>query len=296
MKRFSLLKSIFGIFGGGAALAAIPRSEVIAQEHPPGSGHFVLLLADDLKAVRAEVFNDLVVKGGIDASAKTYAAVIGTSDARHGVEGHSTLVSGVLGTSKNGPGVTGQTASSSEPGILGIGHRAALFEGNVGVNGIFAVHGFKSFKIDHPLDPSGAYLSHASIESSEVLNLYSGNCVLDARGKAEVILPRWFEALNEDFRYQLSSIGAPNPNVYVKRPVGHGSFAIAGGTPRSTISWQITGKRRDAWVKDHPLVVEEPKTAAERGTYLHPESFGQPQEKSLMWRQFPEYMRRDTLH
>lgn len=31
-------------------------------------------------------------------------------------------------------------------------------------------------------------------------------------GKASVEMPSWFDALNRDFRYQLTPIGAPGPN------------------------------------------------------------------------------------
>ena len=39
-------------------------------------------------------------------------------------------------------------------------------------------------------------------------NIYDGVVTLDVYGEAEVQLPAWFEALNTDFRYQLTAIGA----------------------------------------------------------------------------------------
>ena len=69
--------------------------------------------------------------------------------------------------------------------------------------------GTKDFLIDHPLDPTNKYLYHAAIESSEVLNQYSGNLVLDGKGEGQVEFPEWFAAINEDFRYQLTAVGAP---------------------------------------------------------------------------------------
>jgi hypothetical protein len=91
---------------------------------------------------------------------------------------------------------------------------AGLFRGNVEINGSLSVFGVgsagnitatgtKNFKIDHPLDPENKYLLHASVESSEVLNIYSGNTLTDAKGETIVTLPEWFEALNRDVRYQL---------------------------------------------------------------------------------------------
>jgi hypothetical protein len=54
---------------------------------------------------------------------------------------------------------------------------------------------------------------------------------LDDNGEAVVTLPDWVEALNEDFRYQLTCIGGAAP-VYVAQEVSEGNFRIAGGSPR----------------------------------------------------------------
>jgi len=40
-------------------------------------------------------------------------------------------------------------------------------------------------------------------------NIYDGVTVLDENGEAEITLPDWFSALNKDFSYQLTAIGAP---------------------------------------------------------------------------------------
>lgn len=65
----------------------------------------------------------------------------------------------------------------------------------------------KNFKIDDPLDPANKYLVHSSVESSEMLNIYSGNVTTDGSGSATVTLPAWFASENGDFRYQLTTIG-----------------------------------------------------------------------------------------
>ena len=90
------------------------------------------------------------------------------------------------------------------------------------VAGNLLVGGNKNFRIDDPLDPANKYLFHAAIESSEVLNLYSGNIVLDASGEAIIQLPAWFEVVNKDFRYQLTSIGAPGRDLYIAEEVSGG--------------------------------------------------------------------------
>jgi hypothetical protein len=44
------------------------------------------------------------------------------------------------------------------------------------------------------------------------------------------------------------------------------------------VSWQVSGVRRDRFVRAHPFVAEEAKSEEERGTYLHPEAWGKPEE------------------
>ena len=218
------------------------------------------------------------------------AALLGVNNGSgRGVEGDSTSAGGVVGKSDNANGVTGVTKSQTAGAIVGIGKRAALFQGNVGVTGTFAVQGFKMFKIDDPLEPAGKYLSHVSVESSEATNFYNGEAILNRAGEAVVRLPDWFEALNKNFRYQLTAVGAPAPGLYIANKISHNSFKIAGGESGQEISWQITGVRHDAWAEAHPLKVEEEKLPEEQGTYLSPELFGQPEEKGLAWIELPEF-------
>jgi hypothetical protein len=163
--------------------------------------------------------------------------------------------------------------------------------GNLGVSGqIFA--GVKDFRIDHPLSPANKYLYHASVESSEMMNIYTGNVTLDGTGAASVELPAWFEAVNGDYRYQLTSIGAAAPNLHIAREVANHQFSIAGGAPGMKVSWQVTGVRQDAFARANPLVVEVDKPANERGFYLNPELYGQPEEKQIEWGRSPAKMRR----
>jgi hypothetical protein len=145
--------------------------------------------------------------------------------------------------------------------------RSAFVAFDVAIAGNLGVSGTKNFRIDHPLDPANKYLDHAAIESSEVLNLYSGNALLNENGETRIELPAWFEALNTDFRYQLTAIGAPGPNLYVAEEINHNGFRIAGGTPGMKVSWQVTCQRNDAHMKAHPFVAETDKPASERGHY-----------------------------
>ncbi len=147
--------------------------------------------------------------------------------------------------------------------------------GDLDVTGTLTA-GAKDFKIDHPLDPTNKYLYHGSVESSELMNIYTGNATLDGGGRAVVSLPNWFEAVNTDFRYQLTSVGAPAPNLHIAQEIANHEFQIAGGAPGMKVSWQVTAVRHDAYAQKHPLVVEVDKAETERGHYLHPDAFGQP--------------------
>ena len=131
------------------------------------------------------------------------------------------------------------------------------FQGDLHVNGFLSKSG-GAFKIDHPLDPVHKYLAHSFVESPEMMNIYNGIATLGPNGAAIVRLPAYFEALNRDFRYQLTSIGSFAP-VYVDKPIRNNSFVIAGGKPGAKISWQVTGVRRDPYANSHRLKVEEEK-------------------------------------
>jgi hypothetical protein len=157
-------------------------------------------------------------------------------------------------------------------GSLGVG-------GNLNVTGSLS-KGSGSFKIDHPLEPETKYLYHSFVESPDMKNVYDGVVALDARGEAVVELPEYFEALNSDFRYQLTCVGGFAP-VYVVEEIRGNRFKIGGGRPGLKVSWQVTGIRQDAYANAHRIRVEEEKSPEERGTYLHPEAFGQPAEKGV---------------
>ena len=111
-------------------------------------------------------------------------------------------------------------------------------------------------------------------------NIYDGVAVLDSSGEAIIALPEWFEALNQDFRYQLTCIGA-FAAMYVAEEIKANHFRIAGGRPGIRISWQVTGIRKDAYANAHRIPVEEEKRGSERGRYLEPALFGQPEDLGI---------------
>ena len=217
---------------------------------------------------------------------KGVEATGGFSDSGAGGTG----VFAIGGDSNSGAGGAGVLAFGGS-GFGGIGPSGA-FGGDVQITGNLNVSGSKNFKIDDPLDPENKYLLHAAIESSEVLNLYSGNVKLDANGEASIELPVWFQALNRDFRYSLTPVGAPGAGLYVAQEIADNRFKIAGGTPGMKVSWQVTGVRSDPGMLKHPFKVEEAKPERERGSYLDPDAYGQPEERGTEWARHPEMMQR----
>jgi hypothetical protein len=141
----------------------------------------------------------------------------------------------------------------------------------------------KAFLIDHPLDPENKWLAHSSVESPDMKNVYDGVGIAGAQGELAVQMPEYFESLNETFRYQLTAISAPAPNLHIKKKLSKGRFVIAGANPNQEVSWQVTGIRKDPYAKIRPLAVEFEKRADEKGFYRHPEAYGKPESASIHW-------------
>ena len=214
----------------------------------------------------------------------------GSTDATKGLTfgegyGHSSLHfsaqsgGGVLGVSVLGNGVEGFTFSSirDKPDVAAVRGQSAngfagLFVGRVRVTGHLQKAG-GGFTVDHPTDPANKYLSHSFVESPEMLNVYSGTVTTNRAGMARVRLPAYFEALNRDFRYQLTVIGT-FARAMVSEEIKGNEFAIRTDPGRAKVCWQVTGVRKDAWAEANRLPVEEIKPKSERGRYLHPELFG----------------------
>jgi trimeric autotransporter adhesin len=230
---------------------------------------------------------------GIYGSSASGTGVFGASTTYRGVQGLSNgSKGGVVGVSTHGDGIGGIACINGcgSAAVIGLASYAGDFEGDVEVRKNLVVSGVKEFHIDHPLDPANKYLNHASIESSEVLDMYSGNITTDLSGMATVAMPDYFSALNGDCRYQLTVVGQ-FAQAIVAREIENNTFVIKTDKPSLKVSWQVTGVRQDAWVKRHPLKVEEDKPRKERGYYLHPELFGQPEEKGVVWLYHEDLMR-----
>lgn len=145
----------------------------------------------------------------------------------------------------------------------------------------FFVTGAKNFIMDHPLDPANKTLQHSCLEGPEVLNVYSGSVALDENGEAIVNLPDYFEAINKDYRYQLTAIGGAAPGLHIAEEITENSFKIAGGAAGMKISWEVMGVRNDPYFRDKPYQVVKEKSAANKGKYYYPQGYGQPVDKTI---------------
>jgi hypothetical protein len=177
---------------------------------------------------------------------------------------------------KNWAILSAASGNGEGSGNLGItnftGTSTIYLEGNVNVTGNLTKQS-GSFKIDHPLDPASKYLYHSFVESPDMMNVYNGNVITNRRGFATVVLPAYFEALNRDFRYQLTVIGQ-FAQAIVAREISGNRFTIRTSKPGVKVSWQVTGIRHDAYADAHRIQVEEEKPPQEQGRYMHPELFG----------------------
>jgi hypothetical protein len=148
------------------------------------------------------------------------------------------------------------------------GQDSVFVPGNLTVGGTLFKSG-GSFTIDYPLDPANKTLSHSFVESPDMMNVYNGNISTDAKGEAMVELPEYFEALNRDYRYQLTVIGQ-FAQAIVASEIKDNRFTIKTDKPNVRVSWQVTGIRQDAYANANRIQVVEDK-GKQRGTYLHPE-------------------------
>ncbi|NOY50973.1 MAG: hypothetical protein GXO88_10485 [Chlorobi bacterium] len=199
--------------------------------------------------------------------------------------------------SYDGTGVYGIAITSNSNrgyGVYGEGNRYGIY-----ANGDMGASGSKSFAIDHPLDPENKILKHYSIESPEVLNMYRGNIILDQKGEAVVRLPDYFNEININFSYQLTAVGMAAPGIFVKNEINEkGEFKIAGGNAGQKISWTVFADRNDPYMKtnrDKEVDVLE-KPDYEKGKYITPKLYGQPESKGIFFRAADGLLKKPVLH
>ena len=211
----------------------------------------------------------------------------GTNAGMLGLAGGAYMNMGVYGFGFHAgtPGAYAYGVFGEAQFVDGYGAWAGYFNGWTTCNGTLEVAGTLlkpggAFRIDHPLDPENKFLQHSFVESPDMKNIYDGNVVTDANGDAVVSMPDWFDALNRDFRYQLTVIGQ-FAQAIVSEEIRDGRFAIKTDKPNVKVSWQVTGIRQDAYANAHRIQVEVDKDSHQRGRYIDPVAFGKPQELQL---------------
>ncbi|MCW5935165.1 MAG: hypothetical protein KIT45_12850 [Fimbriimonadia bacterium] len=258
-------------------------------------------------------WNGIGVRGHSDGHG---IGVYGTASGEEGtgVSGHATSTSGsatgvygtcmssvgrgILGIALSGTGsaagVVGQSNSTYGRGVVGwvnsttgtnygvYGHSNSSDGYGVYASGRMGASGTKSFQIDHPLHPDTHFLRHFCTEAPEPLNVYSGNVVTDSQGSATIHLPDYFEAINRDFRYQLTVIGS-FAHAIVEREITNNQFTIRTDRPHVKVSWRVEATRNDLWVQRNGFQSEQEKSSKERGRYLHPELYGLPNERGIFY-------------
>jgi hypothetical protein len=190
--------------------------------------------------------------GNSNVADSAYATVAG-GDGNHADADYSFAVcdgSQVPASYSNSAAFNGQTATASGQTRVGILSKAS-----------------GTFTIDDPIDPQNKILNHYFVESPEMVNIYRGVAVLGSDGRAEVQLPAYFDALNQDPMVQLTGVGSSD--VFIAEEEAGNRFVI-GGKPGMKVYWTATGARKDqsAQITEDLMPVEQPKTGALAGCSL----------------------------
>jgi hypothetical protein len=264
--------------------AAIGISSAVTSPSNP-TGFYATAMGNYAKGIDVYTYPNTSTESGYYTGVNARAVADGNFATNYGVYGYASGAGststnyGIYGTA-NGSGSSatnyGIFASTSNTNSSSF---AGFFNGKVHVNGTLSKSA-GTFKIDHPLDPLNKYLSHSFVESPDMMNIYNGNITTDQDGRATVSLPDYFEALNMDFRYQLTVIGTFSQAIVMEEIKGN-QFMIASDKPNVKVSWQVTGVRNDAYAKKNRVIPEQDKPDSEKGKYLNADAFGLPREESL---------------
>jgi len=294
-----------GVYGYANGTGVYGRSDgfrAVAGESDTGAGVYGYSYAGE--GVHGETKGGdkagvVAINSGFSGLARGLLATSGSGDAVW-AEGRNAVIAVASSDWSQNVALYGRVQSERSIAVYGTidaqrapGSMAGYFYGPVTVAGSLYKSG-GGFKIDHPLHPEAMYLTHSFVESSEMKNIYDGVVTLNSKGEARVKLPSWFEALNRDFRYQLTPIGSPAPDLHIAEDISGNEFAIAGGKPGMKVSWQVTGVRKDPWAEANSVKVEVKKAAHEWGRYLEPGVHGQPEESGMMWTMHPEQQDRKS--
>lgn len=181
------------------------------------------------------------------------------------------------GATSNALQIVGVNSATTEVVLLEADRDANSGAGSVNVPVQFSAAS-KAFRIDHPLDPMNKELWHSCVESPDMKNIYDGVAITDESGYATITLPSYFEALNSDFRYQLTVIDEADAEdlllwAKVVRKIGTvapNQFTIRTARGGTEVSWQVTGIRKDAYANAHRIRPEVEKEPGDKGRLISP--------------------------
>ena len=262
--------------------SGVPNTQIALQHSVSGNGSYIFMF-DDTGTVKAAIrtYGDSIFTGGRvgigTASPSLAKLVIGTpGSTTPGVDMDLQLGGqGAFGFRSYNDGSFNYLALDRKYGDWqtnpAIRFRA---DGPVTIPGTLS-KGAGSFLIDDPLDPQNKILQHSFVESPDMKNIYDGTISLNSSGEAALELPAYFEALNRDFRYQLTPIGASMPNLFIKQKISQNRFTISGGIAGGEVSWQVTGTRKDAFAQQNRIIVEQEKGVGndyKKGECIHKEA------------------------
>jgi len=121
--------------------------------------------------------------------------------------------------------------------------------------------------------------------------------VFDSNGETTIQMPDYFHAININFSYQMSAIGASMPNLYIKEEMNNsGQFVIAGGIAGKKVSWNVYANRNDKYVQNHPekamdVINKKPHAI---GKYYQPKEWGKPEEQGVNYIKISNHSKGDS--
>ncbi len=264
-------------------------------QHPAGN----VLIGHTSGAAAAKLDVRTTAQRAIYASTNQSEALFGTTTGGNAITGNSSSNVGVYGisTATQSAGLLGESpyigaqgnstgTNVNRQGVRGdlIGDTAGGYAGlfNGGTTWVIGTlqKNAGAFIIDHPLEPESKYLLHSFVESPDMKNIYDGVVITDENGLAEIQLPAYFEALNMEFRYQLTCIGK-FAQAIIQEEISENQFTIRTDQPEVKVSWQVTGIRHDPYAVKHRIPVEKEKEVNERGKYIFPAGYGRSSQMSL---------------
>jgi hypothetical protein len=205
----------------------------------------------------------------------------GSGNASQDVAVKGSATTGVWGTATGNGGVGVRASNGGIASATGLWAQGYSFiSGNFDVIGTLTKSA-GTFKIDHPQDPENKFLIHSFVESPDMMNVYNGNISSDNNGFATITLPSYFEALNIDFKYQLTIVGKEFAQALVYEKIKNNQFIIRTDKPNIEVSWQVTGVRNDKYAQQNRIVPEVEKSAKQKGKYLNAKEFGVSDEKQI---------------